>query len=59
MSLKKPTALEYALLGVVNGAAAIFLALRHAWTAAYFVALALGCFWCAIRARSDASAPSR
>lgn len=59
MSLKKPTPLEYAMLGLVNLAVAIVLAMRHSWTGAYFGALALGCFWCAIRARSGDSASTR
>ncbi|MEP6993263.1 MAG: hypothetical protein ABI968_01985 [Acidobacteriota bacterium] len=51
MSLKQPTAREYAILGIVNVAVAVVLALRQSWTAGYFVLLALGCFWCALRAR--------
>jgi type IV secretory pathway VirB2 component (pilin) len=52
VSLKKPTAGEYAVVGLVNVGVAFFLGLRENWSAAYFVALALGCFGAAIRARS-------
>ncbi|HEY1250209.1 MAG TPA: hypothetical protein VGH97_03415 [Thermoanaerobaculia bacterium] len=58
MSLKSPAAGEYLVLGVVNAGAAFFLGLRQNWSAAYFVALAIGCFWAAVRARSG-SAPGR
>jgi hypothetical protein len=57
MSLKHPTRGEYIVVGIVNAGAAWFLALRESWTAAYFGALALVCFVCAIRARSGSSAP--
>jgi hypothetical protein len=56
MSLKHPTRGEYIVVGIVNAGAAWFLALRESWTAAYFGALALVCFVCAIRARP---APTR
>ena len=52
MSLKSPTAGEYAVVGMVNLGVAFFLGLRQNWSAAYFAALAIGCFWAAFRARS-------
>ena len=55
MSLKHPTSREYAILGIVNALVAAVLALRHAWTAVYFVALAVGCFWGSIRSRASAT----
>jgi hypothetical protein len=50
MSLKNPTAREYLVLGIVNAVVAVVLAMRRSWTAGYFGVIALGCFWCAIRA---------
>ena len=57
MSLKSPTGGEYAVVGIVNLGVAFFLGLRQNWSAAYFAALALGCFWGAIRSRSSAPPP--
>lgn len=55
MSLRSPTAREYVILGIVNVVVAVVLALGQSWTAGYFGLLALGSFWCAIRARSSRS----
>ena len=52
MSLKKPTAGEYAVIGFVNVGVAFFLGLRQNWSAIYFVILAAACFWGAVRARA-------
>jgi hypothetical protein len=52
MSLQKPTALEYAVLGLINLAVCVVLALRQTWTAAYFGLIAAGCFGGALRAGS-------
>ncbi len=52
MSLQKPTALEYAILGAINLAVCVVLGLRQTWTAAYFGVIAAGCFGGALRARS-------
>ena len=52
MSLQKPSALEYAILGAINLAVCVVLALRQTWTAAYFGVIAAGCFGGALRARS-------
>ena len=54
MSLQKPTALEYAVLGLINLAVCVVLGLRQSWTAAYFGVIAVGCFGGALRARSGA-----
>jgi type IV secretory pathway VirB2 component (pilin) len=51
MSLKQPTSREYLILGVINVGVALYLATRGSWTAAYFVVIAIGAFWCALRAR--------
>ena len=56
MSLAKPTAFEYAILGLINLAVCAVLALRQTWTAAYFGVIAAGCLGGAVRARSG-SAP--
>jgi len=56
MSLQKPTALEYAILGLINLAVCVVLGLRPTWTAAYFGVIAVGCFGGALRVRSG-SAP--
>jgi hypothetical protein len=56
VSLQKPTALEYAILGLINLAVCVVLGLRQTWTAAYFGVIAVGCFGGALRARSG-SAP--
>jgi hypothetical protein len=53
MSLRSPTAREYLVVGIVNVAVAVVLAMRQSWTAGYFGFLALGSFWCAVRARSS------
>lgn len=55
MSLQKPTALEYAILGLINLAVCAVLALRQSWTAAYFGVIAVGCFGGALRARSGST----
>lgn len=51
MSFRSPTAGKYLVVGILNFGVAFFLALRQSWTAVYFGLLALGSFWCAIRAR--------
>lgn len=53
MSLKRPTPLEYSILGAVNALVAVALGLRSSWTAAYFALLSLVAFGCAVRARSS------
>ncbi|HEY2798674.1 MAG TPA: hypothetical protein VGK26_12350 [Thermoanaerobaculia bacterium] len=57
MSFQKPTSLEYGILGLINLAVCVVLALRQSWTAAYFGVIAIGCFGGAIRARSGSSTP--
>jgi hypothetical protein len=59
VSLKQPTPGEYVVVGLLNAGVAAFLALRQAWSGAYFAALALACFWAALRARSRGSTPTR
>lgn len=59
MSLKQPTPGEYVVVGILNAGVTAFLALRQAWSAAYFAALALACFWAAFRAKSRGTAPTR